>query len=191
MGLARHKDVTTLLLEWRNGYQEALNVLMPLVYEQVHKLAARQLRLEHSAHTLQTTAMVHEVYLKLIDQRRVQFEDREHFFAAAAQMIRHILVAHARKRRSLKRGGCKTMLTLDEATALPGQKHVDLVALDDLLASLSKIDPQQGRIVELRFFGGLTILETADVLGISTATVSRDWDLARAWLRRELSRNKV
>ena len=135
--------------------------------------------------------MVHEVYLKLIDQRRVQFKDREHFFAAAAQMIRHILVAHARKRRSLKRGGCKTMLRLDEPTSLPGQRHVDLVAVDDLLASLSKIDPQQGRIVELRFFGGLTIKETADVLGISTATVSRDWDLARAWLRRELSRNNV
>jgi RNA polymerase sigma factor (TIGR02999 family) len=182
------KDVTTLLLEWRNGNQEALNQLIPLVYNELRRLAAGQLRRERPGHTLQSTALVHEAYLQLIDQNRAQFLDRDHFFAVAAQIIRRILVSHARKRNSSKRGAGKTMLTLDQSIALRGRRDMDLVAVNDALESLSRLDPQQGRIVELRFFGGLTIEGTAKFLGISTSTVSRDWNVARAWLYRELGR---
>jgi RNA polymerase sigma factor (TIGR02999 family) len=192
MGLVERplsKDVTTLLLEWGNGNQAALNELTPLVYVELRQLAARQLRRERPDHTLQSTALVHEAYLQLIDQRRVRFQDRDHFFAIAAQIIRRILVSYARKRNSSKRGGGQTLLALDEAVALPGPRDMDLVAVDDALEGLSRIDPQQGRIVELRFFGGLTIESTADILGISTSTVNRDWTLAKAWLHRELSRS--
>ena len=182
------KDVTTLLLEWGNGNQAALNELTPLVYQELRQLATRQLRRERPGHTLQSTALVHEAYLQLIDQRRVRFQHRDHFYAIAAQIIRRILVNYARKRNSSKRGGGKTLLAIDESIAFESPKGVDLVAVDDALERLSKIDQQQGRIVELRFFGGLTIEGTADILGISTSTVSRDWTLARAWLRRELSR---
>jgi RNA polymerase sigma factor (TIGR02999 family) len=188
MDRPERKDVTTLLAEWRNGSQEALNELTPLVYEELRQIAARQLRWERPGHTLQSTALVHEVYLRLIDQSRAQFQDREHFFAVASQITRRILVSYARHRQSSKRGGGKTMLALDESIALPGPAELDLVAVDDALESLSQIDPQQGRIVELRFFGGLTIEGTAEFLGISTSTVTRDWNLARAWLHRELSR---
>ena len=182
------KDVTTLLLEWRGGSAEALNELTPLVYNELRKLAARQLRRERPGHTLQSTALVHEAYLQLIDQRRVQFRDREHFFAVAAQIIRRILVSYARNRSALKRSAGKTMLALDAALEFSSRTDFDLVAVDDALKSLSKLDPQQGRIVELRFFGGLTIECTAKYLGISTATVIRDWNVARAWLYRELTR---
>ena len=185
------KDVTTLLLEWRNGNQHALNELTPLVYSELRQLAARELRRERLGHTLQGTALVHEVYLKLIDQRRVQFRDRDHFFAVAAQIIRRILVSYARNRNALKRGSGKTMLTLDHSLDFASRKDMDLVAVDDALESLSKLDPQQGRIIELRFFGGLTIEGTARCLGISTATVIRDWNLARAWLHRELTRTSA
>ena len=182
------KDVTTLLLEWRQGSAEALNELTPLVYNELRKLAGRQLRRERPGHTLQSTALVHEAYLQLIDQRRVQFRDREHFFAVAAQIIRRILVSYARNRNALKRSAAKTMLALDAALEFSSHTDFDLVAVDDALESLSKLDPQQGRIVELRFFGGLTIEGTAKYLGISTATVIRDWNVARAWLYRELTR---
>jgi RNA polymerase sigma factor (TIGR02999 family) len=187
VGRPESKDVTTLLLEWSDGKRQALNELMPLVYDQLRHLAARQLRRERPNHTLQSTALVHEVYLKLIDQTRVQWKDREHFFAVASQAIRRILVTHARSRNASKRGG-STTLAFDESIALPDRKDLDVVALDDALESLSRLDPQQGRIVELRFFGGLSIEGTAHVMGISTSTVSRDWNLARAWLFRELSR---
>jgi RNA polymerase sigma factor (TIGR02999 family) len=183
------KDVTTLLLEWRNGNQEALDQLIPLVYNELRQLAARQLRRERPGHTLQSTALVHEAYLQLIDQTRAHFHDREHFFAVAAQIIRRILVSHARKRNSSKRGAGKTLLTLDGSISLRGRRDMDLVAVNDAVESLSRLDPQQGRIVELRFFGGLTIEGTAKFLGVSTSTVSRDWNVARAWLYRELSRN--
>jgi RNA polymerase sigma factor (TIGR02999 family) len=185
--VAAGRDITGLLLKWGSGNREALDELTPLVYDELRKLAARQLRLERPGHTLQSTALVHEAYLKLIDQERVQWHDREHFFAVASQVIRHILVSHARAHNASKRGGGKTMLAFDEAVALTGRREMDLVALDDALESLSKIDPQQGRIVELRFFGGLSIEGTAQVLGISPATVKRDWNVARAWLHRELS----
>ena len=184
-----NKDVTTLLLDWSRGDQEALNQLAPLVYDGLHRIAARQLRRERGSHTLQSTGLVHEVYLKLIDQQRVHWHDRDHFFAVASQMIRRILVSYARARKAGKRGGGETHFEFDEGIALPGGRGADLVALDDALEALSQMDPQQGRIVELRFFGGLSIEGTANVLGISPATVKRDWNVARAWLYRQLSRS--
>jgi RNA polymerase sigma factor (TIGR02999 family) len=183
------KDVTTLLVEWSAGNSQAFNELVPLVYDQLRQLAARQLRRERPNHTLHSTALVHEAYLKLIDQRRVQWKDREHFFAVASQVIRRILVTYARSRHASKRGSGATMLAFDESIALPDRKDVDLVALDDALESLSRLDAQQGRIIELRFFGGLSIDGTARVMGISTSSVTRDWNVARAWLFRELSRS--
>jgi RNA polymerase sigma factor (TIGR02999 family) len=183
------KDVTTLLVEWSAGNGQAFNELVPLVYDQLRQLAGRQLRRERPNHTLHSTALVHEAYLKLIDQRRVQWKDREHFFAVASQVIRRILVTYARSRHASKRGSGATMLAFDESIALPDRKDVDLVALDDALESLSRLDAQQGRIIELRFFGGLSIDGTARVMGISTSTVTRDWNVARAWLFRELSRS--
>jgi len=185
--VAAGKDITGLLLKWGSGNREALDELTPLVYDELRQLAARHLRLEHPGHTLQSTALVHEAYLKLIDQQRVQWQHREHFFAVASQVIRHILVSHARAQNASKRGGGKTVLAFDESFAVAGRREMDLEALDDALEALSKIDPQQGRIVELRFFGGLSIEGTAKVLGISPATVKRDWNVARAWLHRELS----
>ena len=181
-------DITALLVEWSAGNQNALNDLAPLVYHELRRLAARELRRERPDHTLQCTALVHEAYLKLIDQR-VNWHNREHFFAIAAQIIRRILVSYARTRNSSKRGGGHFKLEFDELMAPAAQRHTDLEALDDALTALSGIDPQQGQIVELRFFGGLSIEQTARVLSISTSTVARDWNIARAWLRRELSRN--
>jgi RNA polymerase sigma factor (TIGR02999 family) len=185
------KDVTTLLLEWGGGRRQALDELMPLVYDQLRRLAAHQLRRERPNHTLHGTALVHEAYLKLIDQSRVQWKDREHFFAVAAQVIRRILVTYARSRNASKRGGGNTLLAFDESIALPDRKDVDLIRLDDALESLSRLDPQQARIIELRFFGGLSIEGTAEVLKTSTSTVSREWSLARAWLHRELNRSSA
>jgi RNA polymerase sigma factor (TIGR02999 family) len=182
-------DVTGLLQEWSGGNPEALNRLTPLVYAQLRQLAACELRRERSGHTLQSTALVHEVYLKLIDQRRVHWRDREHFFAVASQMIRRILVSYARGRNASKRGGDRTLLEFDDSMVLGGRRDWDLVALDDALESLSRMDPQQGRIIELRFFGGLSIEGTARVLRISPSTVTRDWNVARAWLYRELNRS--
>lgn len=182
------KDITTLLLEWGSGKRDALQELTPLVYDQLRQLASRALGRERPGHTLQSTALVHEAYLRLIDQDRVQWHDRDHFFAIAAQLIRRILVSHARSRNALKRGSAHTMVTLDESmTPLEG-RDVDLVALDEALEGLSKMDPHQARIVELRFFGGLSIESTARVLDISNSTVKREWNLARAWLKRELTR---
>jgi RNA polymerase sigma factor (TIGR02999 family) len=184
-------DVTGLLLEWRSGNQEALNRLIPLVYEELHKLAARQLRRERATHTLQSTALVHEAYLRLIDQRRVEWHDRDHFFAVASQMIRRILVSHARNRKAAKRGGVQTTLVLDESIAAPSRRRVDLEALDDALEALARLNPQQARIVELRFFGGLSIESTANFLQIAPATVKRHWNVAKAWLYREVSRGRA
>lgn len=176
-----------MLQEWGGGNPEALNELVPLVYGELRRLAKRHLRSESPGSTLQTTALVHEAYLKLVDQRRAHFEDRDHFFAVTSQLIRRILVDYARHWNASKRGAGKTMLAFDESIALPGAKDLDLVALDDALQDLSQLDPQQGRIVELRFFGGLTLESTARVLGISKATVCREWNLARTWLHHELS----
>ena len=187
MGEPSPPDVTRLLLDWSRGDRTALDRLMPLVYDELRALAARSLRSERSAHTLQGTALVHEAYLKLVDQRQVRWQDRAHFFAVAAQVMRRILVDHARRHGAAKRGGGVAALALEDVAlaAAPGPT-VDWVALDRALDRLATLDSRQARIVELRFFGGLTIEETAEVLRVSPATVKNEWSLARAWLHREL-----
>jgi RNA polymerase sigma factor (TIGR02999 family) len=185
------QDVTQLLVNWSNGDKEALEDLTPLVYAELRRLANRYLRRERPDHTLQSTALVHEAYLRLIDGNSVQWQNRAHFFAVSAQLIRHILIDHARARQAGKRGSGGLKLSLDEAIATPGEKDMDLVALDDALKDLAKIDPDQSRIVELRFFAGLSIEETAEVVGVSPATVKREWTTAKAWLAREISRGEA
>jgi RNA polymerase sigma factor (TIGR02999 family) len=191
LAAAGDEDVTALLLDWGKGNHEALNRLTPLVYDELRQLASRALGRERGDHTLQSTALVHEVYLKLIDQERAQWNDRGHFFAVSSKLIRRILVSHARARNSSKRGGGQTRLLFDDGIALPSHRDVELTALDDAIESLTQFDPQQGRIVELRFFGGLSIEETARILGVSPATIKRDWNVAKAWLYRELSKTEV
>lgn len=180
-------EVTRLLLRWGDGDRDAFDALTPLVYDELRRLAGRYLRRERSDHTLQSTALVHEAYLKLVDQRNVRWQNRAQFFGLAAEMIRRILVDHARARQAAKRGGAVYRLTLDEALDASSPRDTDLVRLDDAMKALAEFDLQQARVVELRYFAGLTIEETAEVLGISPATVKRDWLLAKAWLRRELS----
>jgi RNA polymerase sigma factor (TIGR02999 family) len=183
-------EVTQLLLAWGGGDEEALNKLVPLIHAELHRLARHYMRQERTGHTLQTTALVNEAYLKLVDWRsqNVQWQNRAHFFGVSAQVMRHILVDHARASRYQKRGGGQVNLSLDEALTVSTEKSADLVALDDALKSLARIDERKARIVELRFFGGLSVDETAEVLKISPRTVMRDWSLAQAWLYRELSR---
>ncbi|HZU25425.1 MAG TPA: sigma-70 family RNA polymerase sigma factor [Bryobacteraceae bacterium] len=179
-------QVTQLLLDWRGGHREALDALTPLVYDELRRMARRHLQRERPGHTLQSTALVNEAFVKMINQE-VSWQNRAHFFAMAAQFMRRILVDHARGRHAAKRGGeAACRLTLDEGVALTSQREVDVMALDSALERLAALDPQQGRIVELRFFGGLSIEETAEVLEISPATVKREWAMARAWLFREL-----
>jgi len=173
--------VTGLLIDWSNGDRGALDRLMPLVYDELRGIARRHLRLDGSPQTLQSTALVHEAYVKLIDQNRVQWRDRAHFFAVAARLIRRVLLDYARRRHADKRGGAATLLTVTDI-ATPAQQNVDLIALDRALLSLAELDATQAQVVELRFFAGLTIAETAEALRISTATVERDWITARAWL---------
>lgn len=181
-------EVTELLRNWSAGRQDARDELLGLVYEPLRAIAGRHLVREREGHTLQPTALVHELYLKLIDQRRVAWNDRAHFFAVAAQVMRRILVDHARRRKSDKRGGDMVPLTIGAALDVAASSETfDVVALDVALENLEKIFPQQARIVELRFYAGLTIDETAQVLGISAATISREWTMARAWLRRALT----
>jgi RNA polymerase sigma factor (TIGR02999 family) len=181
-------DVTQLLISWGKGDKQALDKLMPLVYGELHRIASRYLRRERKGHTLQTTALINEAFLRVVDQNSVNWQNRAQFFGVAAQMMRRILVDHARSHLYAKRGGGAQKLTLDEAIAMPQERDFELVALDDALTTLAAIDPQQSRIIELRFFGGLTIEETADVLGISPATVKRDWNMAKAWLYGEIKR---
>jgi RNA polymerase sigma factor (TIGR02999 family) len=176
-----------LLVRWRGGDREALEELMPLVYEELRRLAHYYLRQERADHTLQSTALVHEAYLRLAGQNSPQWQNRAHFFGIAAHIMRQILMEYARGRSTAKRGGNAVTLTLDEAVAVPQGMDVDVVALDRALTELSDLDAQQGRIVELRFFAGLTIEDTSEVLGISPATVKRDWVAARAWLFRAMT----
>ncbi len=178
--------VTDLLVHWSEGDQEALNKLIPLVYDELHKLASRYLRRERRDHTLQTTAVVHEAYLKLVNQRDANWENRVHFFAVAAQVMRRILVDYARRHHASKRGGDLYKLSLDEALVTSEEKGADLLALDEGLERLAAIDPQQSRVVELRVFGGLTVEETAEALGISPRTVKREWSMGKAWLHKQI-----
>jgi RNA polymerase sigma factor (TIGR02999 family) len=180
------QDVTQLLIDWGSGDQAALAHLLPLVYDELRRLAARYLRRERPAHTLQATALVHEAYLRLVDQSQVHWQNRAHFFGVAAQVMRRLLVDHTRRQHAAKRGGVVPKLALDEALQMAEGRAAAIVALDEALTALAALDPQQGRIVELRFFGGLTIDETAEVIGVSPATVKRDWNIAKAWLYREL-----
>lgn len=179
-----------MLQEWSSGNQEVLDRLLPLVYGELHRQAAAYLRRERSDHTLQATALINEAYLKLIDQRSVDFEDRTHFFAISARLMRQILVDHARTKKREKRGGTDAVKVNIELAADVGTDppDVDLIALDDALARLSNLDTKQARVVELRYFGGLSLEETANALGVSRATAARDWNFARAWLKRELTR---
>jgi RNA polymerase sigma factor (TIGR02999 family) len=180
-------EITRLLLDWGEGDESALARLTPLVHEELRKLAHHYMGLERPGHTLQTTALVNEAYLRLIDQKRVRLNDRTHFFALAAQLMRHILVDHARSRRYLKRGGGARKVSLDEAMAVSGERGEDLIALDEALKALAARDERKSKVVELRFFGGLSVEETAEALGVSAVTVMREWALAKAWLYRELN----
>ena len=181
------EGITRLLVDWGKGDQAALEKLMPLVYSELRRLASNYLRRERAEHTLQPTALVNEAYLKLVDQRNAKWQNRAHFFGIAAQLMRRILVDHARQRQAVKRGGVEQQrLSITSAEAVMKQPEIDLLALNEALEELAEMDPQQSRIVELKFFGGLSIEETAEVLGISHATVERDWKMARAWLRRQL-----
>jgi RNA polymerase sigma factor (TIGR02999 family) len=178
-------DVTRLLTAWSRGDRAALDELLPAVYAELRRLAARHLRHERPGHSLQTTALVHEAYLRLVGQQRRNLQSRAHFFAMAAQMMRRILVDHARRRRAGKRGAGQEILPLDADVATRGD--LDVIALDDALMRLATLDARQSRIVELRFFGGLSVHETAKVVGASAATVKREWQAARAWLYREIA----
>jgi RNA polymerase sigma factor (TIGR02999 family) len=181
-------QITGLLLKWRDGDQEALHALMPLVYGELRRLARQYLRKERPDHTLRSTALVHEAYLRLEKQGNIKFENRSHFLAICAQLMRQILVDYARGRGSAKRNG-GFRLALDDIVTPAKSRSADLLALDDALTQLGKLDPQQSRIVELRFFGGLSIDETSEVLGVSSATIKREWATAKIWLHREMNKS--
>ena len=183
--------VSELLVSWGHGNQDAREALIPLIYDELRRLARRYLRRERPDHTLESAALVHEAYLRLVRQEPFQWQNRAHFFGVAAQLMRHILVDHARGRLAAKRGAGAPRLALDPQIGLPQKREFDLVALDDALNSLAALDPQQTRLIELRFFGGLSIEETAVVLGISPATVKREWATARAWLQREMKQKEA
>jgi RNA polymerase sigma-70 factor, ECF subfamily len=183
-------DITELLLAWSGGDGEALEKLTPLVYQELRRLAGAYLRRERSNHTLQPTALAHEAYLKLIDQQNVSWQNRAHFFGVAAQLMRRILVDHARARLAEKRGGVDQRFSLDDAIHLSDQRANEVVALDETLKTLAAVDAQKSRVVELKYFGGLTLEEIAEVLGVSRATVIREWRMAKAWLYSELKRTE-
>jgi RNA polymerase sigma factor (TIGR02999 family) len=184
------EEVTQLLVAWSNGDQSALDRLIPLVHDELHRLAHRYMGREHSGHTLQTTALVNEAYLRLIDAGNMRWQNRAHFFAISANLMRRILVDYARSRNYVKRGGEAHHVSLDEAAIFSEDRAPDLVALDDALQGLAAFDPRKSRVVELRFFGGLSVGESAEVLNVSPDTVKRDWRLAKSWLLRELSGEK-
>lgn len=181
------QDVTQLLRAWSEGDTQALEQLTPLVYQELHRRAHWQMARENPGHTLQATALVNEIYLRMVDLRGVSWRDRAHFFAMSSRLIRQILTDAARSKHAQKRGGQSPHVAIDESLLVSEEPRADVIALDDALSSLAVIDPRKSRVVELRFFGGLDIDETAEVLGVSAETVKRDWKLAKAWLRRELS----
>ena len=182
-------EMTQLLAAWSDGDLEALDKLLPLVERELHRLAHRYMSRERPDHTLQTTALVNEAYLRLIDQHEAHWQNRAHFFAIAAQMMRRILIDHARKQAYAKRGGGARKVSLDEVTVLTDERAADLVALDEALDSLAKIDERKARVVELRYFGGMSVEETAEVLKVSPDTVTREWRRARAWLRNQVMKD--
>jgi RNA polymerase sigma-70 factor (ECF subfamily) len=179
-------NITSLLVAWCNGDQTALDKLLPLVEKELHHIASRYMSRESPGHTLQTTALVNEAYLRLIKQKNVRWQNRAHFFAIAAQIMRRILLNHARDQHRLKRGGHAIQVSLSEVCSMTVEKSSELIALDDALTHLAAVDERKSRVVELRYFGGLSIEETAEVLDISTITVIRDWNMAKAWLAREI-----
>ena len=182
------EEITGLLLDWGNGDKAALDRVITLVYQELRRVARREMRRERPGDTLQTTALINEAYLRLVDYARVRPRDRSHFFAIAAQAMRRILIERARSRRSAKRGSGAQKVSLDEAADVSNQRAANLVALDEALTNLAAIDPRKAEIVELKYFGGLTIEETAEVLDVSTPTVERDWHMAKIWLHREISK---
>lgn len=186
--MSTDQDITQLLVRASGGEQRAVDVLLPVVYDELRRIAERCLRRERVDHTLQTTALVHEAYMKLVDQREAKWQNRAHFYAIAAQAMRRILVNHAKGVNRVKRGGKRGRVPLDESVAVTPETDIDLVALDEAMDRLAELDPRKSRLVELRFFGGMSIEETAEVLGVAPATVKRDWNFAKAWLFRELSK---
>jgi RNA polymerase sigma-70 factor (ECF subfamily) len=181
-------EVSALLRAWSDGKRDALERLTPIVYNELHRLARRQMRRERAGHSLQTTALVNEAYLRLVDYKRMQWQNRAHFFAVAAQVMRRILVERAR-RHNLKRGGGIPHVSLEDAPLVSVDRARDLAALDDAMNALGRLDARKAQVVEMRFFGGLSVEETAEVLGVSPVTVMRDWSVAKAWLYRELAGN--
>lgn len=181
------KDVTKWLEAWSGGEQEALTELMPLVYDELRRMAKRYMSSQPSGHTLQTTALIHEAYLKLAGQKEKRWQNRAHFFAVAAHAMRHILVDYARRQNTEKRGGVTEIISLDDAATVSNERAAEIIALDDALTNLSTLEERKGRVVELRYFGGLSVEETAEVLQVSPETVTRDWRFAKTWLLRELS----
>jgi len=182
------KEVTQLLIAWGNGEEEALEKLVPLIYDELRRIARRYMKREPAGHTLQTTALVNEAYLRLIEQKGVKWQNRAHFLAISAQLMRRILVSMARARHADKRGGEAHQVSLDEALVISEERAAELVALDEAMNELAALDPRRSRVVELRYFGGLSVEETAEVLNISPDTVMRDWKRAKAWLYTELNR---
>lgn len=180
-------EITQLLAEWSDGNQTALDKLYPLVYDELHRMANRYMNRERKDHTLQTTALIHEAYVRLVDQKHVHWTNRAHFFAISAQIMRRILIDHARRHAYDKRGGGAQKVSLDETAIIAGDRASDMLLLDEALKRLAEMDPRRGQVVELRYFGGLNNEEIADVLKISENTVTRDWNMARAWLYQELS----
>jgi RNA polymerase sigma-70 factor, ECF subfamily len=184
--VADSPDVTGLLLQWGEGDASAFDQLLPLVYDELHRIARNHMGHENPGHSLQATALINEAYFRLVDVQNVAWRDRAHFLAVSARIMRHILVDHARARRYQKRGGNAARVSFDEALAVSDEPAQDFVALDDALEALAMFDERKGRVIELRFFGGLTVEETASVLKVSVDTVARDWRLAKVWLQREM-----
>jgi RNA polymerase sigma factor (TIGR02999 family) len=181
-----HNDVTGLLHEWRQGDKHALDKLMPIVYDELRRIAHRYMQKEHDGHTLQTTALINEAYVRLVGQQKIEWQNRNHFFAVTAQVMRHLLIDHARRHNFARRGGGVEHVALDDATMMSSERAVELIALDEALSEFSQLDPRKSRVVELRYFGGLSLEETAEVLDISLMTVRRDWRAAKAWLYRRM-----
>lgn len=184
-------EITQLLLQWSGGDEAALNKLMPLIYDELRRRAGYYLNYQRPGHTLQATALVNEAFIRLIDVKNVRWQDRAHFFAVAAKVMRNILVDHARSHHALKRGGGGQAISLKEVAVIAQEQASELIVLDDALKSLAALDPRKSEIVELRFFGGLSIEETAEVLKVSSPTVQREWRMAKAWLHREVSNREI